>query len=964
MLVIPSTVEHYVQICLEEANAQIKQSIMYDGTEFAHQGVKGTKWGVRKWQNKDGSYTPAGLADKPGGRYNQHSGEGTPWGEGKQDWSGHKSRRGDFKDKGKYYAELTKPQEDKAKKIITTAVATAVIGSTIAVGAKVASDKLDKAFGSKGVARRFIEATPQATVNWVKGGSVGQTLSLLQTDISERVATAVGWTRRSSIVNPVFTPGDITDPRNLYQMGPITTGTPIYRMSQFDPTSMESLKRKSYVTLSKQDAEFYGAYGAGLAKPEKEGDTVFNWQLEASRNLYIADPSTVIRDVITSYTDNTSIMGRIVRLAFGDNSIGEKGVRGDAYSQPVPFGRPGKGNTENLRENGDRLRTGILGRLFSEVAGQAEGDALYYLRGMMNGTTYEGWDEERGNYTWKMTPTQWIKQYVIPAEWGGTGETDTPQEWFKRVILGHPSDEDETNEFYDYSGGTTLGTKASKWTRWACRYLLGGQAAVQKRWVANQDAIVAAYAAAGYDGMADLTDYFGGMAEMPIILFGAESEDESPYTVTSKTTEGVTQDEADGIIQVGLRAASHFRSAWDRQRSYAMSRLNKIWDNSGYGTITEGSQGQYEYYDSKGKMTGRYRPTTAQVKEYGITDDDMTDFMGVVNAARKEVLGKTPSKSDFEGRARARDAADSYAIPTISDLIIYKQMPKGEFKSFADFWAANDYTSLGDSRRTWGSYRGSENSVFWDDFSEALGSDEEEVIQAITKQSGPIYKILKTVGVKDPVTWMHKYLAVPYLYETKGGGYHIEDWYDIQGLPTKQYDRMTTTWYRGDEATVPKQIGELAATSYDLQDLQRKIAKRTPNLTEEGGKNMWKWGDGDELESAGGDHMYRFRTSAMPSADKQTRYKNASRARKSIDLAFKKILNYTYTGKFQPTTAETFMMKQIGATTFYSLAGGYKCTEKIYKSLRQQALDYLAEYSDSEYDIHELMGLMYKWGKG
>lgn len=43
------------------------------GTFLTHHGILGMKWGVRRYQNKDGSLTPAGKR-----HYNTDNGEGTP----------------------------------------------------------------------------------------------------------------------------------------------------------------------------------------------------------------------------------------------------------------------------------------------------------------------------------------------------------------------------------------------------------------------------------------------------------------------------------------------------------------------------------------------------------------------------------------------------------------------------------------------------------------------------------------------------------------------------------------------------------------------------------------------------------------------------------------------------------------------------------------------------------------------
>lgn len=43
-------------------------AIFYEKCDLAHHGVKGQKWGIRRYQNKDGSLTAEGRS-----RYNQES---------------------------------------------------------------------------------------------------------------------------------------------------------------------------------------------------------------------------------------------------------------------------------------------------------------------------------------------------------------------------------------------------------------------------------------------------------------------------------------------------------------------------------------------------------------------------------------------------------------------------------------------------------------------------------------------------------------------------------------------------------------------------------------------------------------------------------------------------------------------------------------------------------------------------
>lgn len=399
-----------------EANAEIAQGILYDGTEFAHQGVAGSKWGVRKWQNVDGSYTPAGLADKPGGRYNQHSGEGTPWGEGQEDYSGHSERVGyDYSNESKYNTKFSRAEQDAAirsvKKGAKTALAAGILAGTV-VGTKLGYDKLDEVSG--GNAKGLLTKDLPEIVKNVDIAGLGEIIQgTVLTKIGAMASEKLGYAEQAAVYDDDFKPSDVTNTSNLWRGAPVEQGSTMWRMNQFDPGSAESQRRKLYVVFDDGDANFYAAFGNGLAKNTDPEKPTISWVGTASRKLYVADINTVIRDVINSYTKADSIQGVRDRRAFDDT----------------------------------------------------------------------------GTY--------------------------------------------------------------SKATKWICRYLLGGQEDVQKRWVGNHAQVIDFYARAGYDGMSDLTDSFGGMSGTPTILFGADvKKGEQAFGKFEVSDKKVTQGIFEGTVEM------------------------------------------------------------------------------------------------------------------------------------------------------------------------------------------------------------------------------------------------------------------------------------------------------------------------------------------------------------------------------------------------------------------------------
>ncbi len=101
--------------------------------ELYHHGILGMKWGVRRWQNKDGSLTPAGKE-----RYNDDWSDdaksvATTRSKSSKEMSNAELRRViERMNLEKQYSQLNKEDISKGKKAVNTLIKTAKTTATIA----------------------------------------------------------------------------------------------------------------------------------------------------------------------------------------------------------------------------------------------------------------------------------------------------------------------------------------------------------------------------------------------------------------------------------------------------------------------------------------------------------------------------------------------------------------------------------------------------------------------------------------------------------------------------------------------------------------------------------------------------------------------------------------------------------------------------------------------------------------
>ncbi len=131
--------------------------------ELQHHGTKGMKWGIRRWQNKDGSLTPAGKK-----RYDKqdsddvHEDHLKPRAKSVRAMTDKELNDAIVRlQREKLYSDLTAPKVSKGRKIAEKALDRMVDKTIETAVNKVGSKVLDKAFDSaitkatNAVAKRF-----------------------------------------------------------------------------------------------------------------------------------------------------------------------------------------------------------------------------------------------------------------------------------------------------------------------------------------------------------------------------------------------------------------------------------------------------------------------------------------------------------------------------------------------------------------------------------------------------------------------------------------------------------------------------------------------------------------------------------------------------------------------------------------------------------------------------------------